>query len=90
MPCGDDMVVSYNNEHSISHVEDSSHNHDSESDDGCTPFCICQCCGTSIDLPLYSLIYSKKKAKNSQHYPNYISNYSFDFKGGVWHPPSIG
>jgi hypothetical protein len=90
MPCGDDMVVSNNNEYSISHVEDSSHNHDSESEDNCSPFCICQCCGSPINLPLNDLISSNKKAENSNLYPNYIFNYSFDFKGGVWHPPSIG
>jgi hypothetical protein len=90
MPCGDDMVVSYNNEHSISHIEDNSHNHDSESENDCSPFCICQCSGVAIFLPLSTLKYSMNKSDNFKYYPNYNFSYSFDFKEGVWHPPTLG
>jgi hypothetical protein len=89
VPCSDDIAIQPNGDCSISSIENHSHNHESETEDSCTPFCICQCCGSSILPPLYAFIDSNKKAENSKYYPNYVSNYSFDFKGGVWHPPSV-
>lgn len=90
VPCSDDISIISGGDHSISSIEDHSHSHESETQDSCTPFCICQCCGSSINLPLYAFISSNKKVVNSKKYPNYISSYSFVFKEGVWHPPSVG
>lgn len=89
MPCGDDIVTFSGIEDSISHIESNSHNHSPEEEDGCSPFCICQCCGSSIDLPILSLISLKEVINSLQLYNTYTSNYSFEFNGGVWHPPSI-
>jgi hypothetical protein len=88
MPCGHDIGVFSESKHSFAHFEDSSHNHDSETENRCNPFCGCQCSATSLNLPLSSLIQNREEIFSPKDYPNYFFNYSFDYKEIIWHPPS--
>jgi len=86
-PCEDDISIPENEY--LTHLDEQSHNHSQEKEDGCTAFCVCQCCGIPITIPLspifdyvnYSFLYS--------YLPHYSSSYSFDFCKGIWHPPTL-
>ena len=85
MPC-EHGIDEFNSEHvSETHSEDHSHNHSHDQDhedNGCTPFCVCQCCGTSTTIPLLFTFNETLEVVlfSTFHYP---SLYSFEYAGGV-------
>jgi hypothetical protein len=93
MPCEDGMDDAIFENTSQSHFDDQSHNHAQDKEDGCTPFCICTCCGTNIVLnfsfpPLISEInqcFLSEKVKINFYNTTFIS----DFYGNIWQPPKI-
>ncbi|MDO6739122.1 DUF6660 family protein [Wenyingzhuangia sp. 2_MG-2023] len=88
MPCEDAVDTLWEQE-SITHYKDSSHNHLPQHEDECTPFCICQCCGTSISLPILIAFEETNAADWFSDSFHYSSLYSFDYQNGVWHPPIL-
>lgn len=66
------------------------HQHSESSEDGCTPFCICQCCGTSVIIPTPTVLSNFNKSILFSYSFQYSFNYSCDYSNGVWHPPAIG
>lgn len=89
MPCGHGFDE-FNSEYiSETHAEDQSHDHSHDhEEDGCTPFCICQCCGTLTTIPLLFTL-NEILGQNLFSRFHYPSLYSFEYDDGVWHPPSL-
>lgn len=89
MTCGDDIDENIFESQLFAHFDNHSHDHSQESQDSCTPFCTCQCCGTSITVPSLVIL---SEIKNTVLYScsfHYTSLYSFDYYNGVWHPPTL-
>ncbi len=92
MPCEDSMDSAVSENVLQAHFEEPLHDHSRNGKDGCTAFCICQCCGTSITIPsLYTFSDLNKIVLYSYlfHYSSYSSPYSFDYFNRVWHPPTL-
>lgn len=90
MPCADmeaDSSAPAKTEFASNHDE---HSHDKEKD-MCSPFCICNCCGSqmvnysqsvTIDFPILS-----KSIKTQL--PTYHSISTSNFYGSIWQPPQL-
>ena len=64
------------------------HDHSEDEDDGCTPFCVCSCCGslfTFSDIVSYFSFNSKISEKIDSYSSHYFSSYLEE----IWHPPTI-
>jgi hypothetical protein len=90
MPCTDTMIPTHDHSETevASHVDNNSHDHGEEEDD-CPPFCACQCCGIHVLGPNNSLAELIESKANDTYIIHYSFNYSYDFLGGIWHPPSV-
>lgn len=95
IPCGDGgggIVEIANHFFGIEHQHISDHEQHSNScgDDTCTPFCVCNCCSISVNIPTNIDFYDKYLMLVSQKLPSYKSNfYSSGFNTSVWHPPTF-
>jgi len=90
MPCADGLMSACTSQTNIENVSnESDHNHSEDHEDDCTPFCTCICCGSVIGFPQTVETPSKQNsfllAKISFHYD---FHYIFDYKDGVWRPPT--
>lgn len=89
VPCNDSIILNAN----YSNVELSTFEHghnDSNCQDGCTPLCICACCGTIITIPTAEDVdLSMPIADHMVCRTLYTFNYSFNYYQGHWHPPTI-
>ena len=90
LPCADMEVHSATHssaEHASTH---DNHSHDKEND-LCSPFCICNCCGTQVlnYQPAFTCDFPTilKVIKTTE--PFYKSVFSSDFYGSVWQPPQL-
>lgn len=65
-------------------------NHSDHSDDGCTPFCTCACCG--IAIPFEVLVFEDEPLNVPVifHTFNYETLFTQGYTTSIWHPPSIG
>ena len=92
MPCSDTMMADNQGEDSdlISHLDDHSHNHNhGDEEDDCPPFCACQCCGIHVLAPHRATLDKKEPKANDTYTIHYTFNYSYQFLGGIWHPPAV-
>lgn len=89
LPCEDGIDGAINETESVSSLETGSHNHSQDKEDGCTAFCVCQCCGTPITIPSLVLFSEIKNTVLYSYSFHYSSLYSFDYSNGVWHPPTL-
>ncbi|CAM2966891.1 hypothetical protein SAMN05444143_11054 [Flavobacterium succinicans] len=90
MPCADVEVNSAGHSLNVHQTDLENHSHD-KSKDLCSPFCICNCCGSQItsfsefviiDFPIPS------KGIKTQ-LPTYKSVFASNFFGSIWQPPQI-
>jgi hypothetical protein len=89
VPCADS--VQHSSESVGIEIASNEHDHNhSDHSDICTPFCTCVCCGSVIALPKAESSISDKITTCTEYSFRYISNYSFDYSEGTWHPPSFG
>ena len=89
MPCADMEVDSVAHK-TAQFSSEANHSHD-KSNDLCSPFCACNCCGAQVlsyesapvfDFPAdYSVI--------TKQLPNYTSVFASNFYGSIWQPPQI-
>lgn len=63
--------------------------HSEHSDDKCSPFCICACCGIAISIENTIFEDRKTYAFNVSHYFTYQTNFTKGFSRLIWHPPAI-
>src|SRR5690606_36922533 len=88
MPCSD---MSNNCETATTSItKPVTHNHQSDGDDACGPFCFCSCCSVSTNPKITALEFQIAKPITSTiTYPvrdfSLISNYY----GNIWQPPKI-
>jgi len=95
VPCGDSgggIVEIANHFFGIEHQHVSDHEQHSNGcgDDTCTPFCVCNCCSISVNVPGDIGLCDKHIMLVSQgclsYYPNF---YPSGFLTSVWHPPIL-
>lgn len=89
LPCTDSIFDSIN-ESVSTEIHESHQEHSQDIHDECTPLCTCNCCGTSITLPVLITF----KQNNLKNYDTcnffYAYHYHYKFAKGLWHPPNIG
>lgn len=94
MPCADAFQKDVLQNNNAAHVtSDKEHNHDhSETADLCSPFCVCNCCGT-VPVMFFSLNTIKflqiNKSVLSKETPHYTSQFIPNYFGEIWQPPQI-
>ncbi len=95
VPCGDSgagIVKIAKHFFGVEYKDISDHNQHSDGcgDDVCSPFCICECCSTTLDIPTKSLIIVKYllpiPTKVLTSFSNFISS---SFHHSIWQPPKI-
>ena len=93
IPCGDGgggIVEFALHQFGIEHQEHSDHQQHSNScgDDACSPFCICNCCSTTVDLQVKPALKIKTPLAYQQAGPDFFSKiYPDIFIATVWQPP---
>lgn len=63
--------------------------HSEGQDDGCTPFCVCNCCSVVMVVPDMSIPVVLEPKMNFKYEVHYSFSYDFDFVKGVWRPPAL-
>ncbi len=64
------------------------HNHSEDTEDHCSPFCVCHCCGISIGLPEEVEDLSFHEKKSIKYTFAYFFDYLFDHSSNTWRPPN--
>ncbi|MGY5355799.1 DUF6660 family protein [Wenyingzhuangia sp. IMCC45467] len=89
LPCTD-SIFSCIDENVSTEIHKPHQEHSHNIHDECTPLCTCNCCGTSITLPvLISFLKNDIKNYNTCRFI-YTYHYHYKFAKGLWHPPNIG
>lgn len=90
LPCADmDVNSSFHSSKEISSNSED-HSHDKEGD-ACSPFCICNCCGSqnfSHNI-IYNYNFIAVKTQIDRKLPEYKSILSCNYFGSIWQPPQI-
>lgn len=89
VPCSDGMDLNTHKLTTDVSIEHHDHNDDDHEEDGCSTFCSCACCGTSLIIPANQLVAQSESALVTKHVFYYSAEYSYDFNLGIWHPPSL-
>lgn len=88
LPCTDSMFTCTNENNTVElHQTHQEHSH--ETHDECTPLCTCNCCGTSITIPLLITFKERTIKIYDTNRFFYTYNYHYKFAKGLWHPPNI-
>ena len=88
MPCADAHDTVCHSENAISLTEGHVHTDGQDENEGCTPFCVCECCGTTVtflalpalDIPVEEVVFAYDF--------HYSFHYSFTFAKALWRPPA--
>jgi len=92
-PCGDNgngIVEITKNFFGIEHQHTSDHDQHSNGcgDDTCTPFCVCSCCSTALNVPSPPTLLIKYLPPTPTNQPSLYSNIiPSPFIHSIWHPP---
>ncbi|WP_157558288.1 hypothetical protein [Microscilla marina] len=87
--CENGLVVEQS-AHNDTHDEvEASHDHSEDSQDTCSPFCACQCCGLSISLTVFVAVLQKHRMPALVYQDHYAPSYSQEYLGSIWHPPTV-
>ena len=64
-------------------------NHSDHSDDECTPFCTCACCG--IAIPFKVLVFEDENVNTIivSHRFNHENLFTPGYITSIWHPPAV-
>lgn len=89
MPCSDVHNDCVKTENQITQNEN--HNHKSDHNDFCSPFCTCNCCQTVMTIDFTNTTFKVKHLFAESDVKVAISNFSFvsSFFGTIWQPPKI-
>lgn len=86
-PCADTDVHRYDE---ISMHKEDTHSHNSDSQDNCSAFCVCACCGTSMQMTsvfFYKSIQDDVILTESPFgYQSFYKSYS---SSNIWDPPIL-
>ena len=88
MPCDDVEVVDKNGTEifALTHGNDN-HNENSPESDGCSPFCVCNCCHTHIVIPHHPLTTSLAIHQSLDKPDYYQDFYPNGIIYAIWRPP---
>ncbi|WP_369815746.1 hypothetical protein [Arachidicoccus ginsenosidimutans] len=88
MPCKDTYTKT---NAAIATISQTDNSHTTNPIDDCSPFCICNCCSSTVALKAagFFLPLSKPVITTKRIYP--IRDFSFisNFYGNIWQPPKI-
>jgi len=66
------------------------HSHKSDHNDTCSPFCICSCCNTPVNITFDSFsIKVNKPVATSLKIPVFNFFFASNYYGSIWKPPKI-
>ena len=69
---------------------DDTHSHNSDAQDDCSAFCICICCGATVQLASVTIFHQIKEVKVfSTRLFGYTSTYKSYFSNSIWEPPTV-
>lgn len=92
-PCKDSLLPRDNQGHpvqKVAHLDPLSQDTDSDSNDDCSPFCVCSCCGSN---PAQTIVYSVAvtSPKTVEHASSDFSHYKAPYEStrsfSIWQPP---
>lgn len=95
VPCGDGgggiLEIAnhlFGTEHQ--HLSDHEQHSNDCGDDTCTPFCICSCCSSALDIPTELPVRIKIPTPFPNTIPSCFQNeISFSFDQSIWQPPKF-
>lgn len=88
-PCSDDQTCVDEQKVGIVLVANEGHNHATNEQDSCTPFCICSCCAAHIQLNQIADITSTHLIHNTQLNTLYREKPVLNNGSSIWQPPRI-
>ena len=95
IPCGDGgggIVELANHFFGLEHQHVSDHQQHSQGcgDDTCSPFCVCSCCSSAIDIPIKLPLEEKYFPPKAVNTPSFFSSIiPFSFHDTIWQPPKL-
>lgn len=95
VPCGDGgngIVEIAKHFFGVEHQHISDHDQDSNGCGGdiCSPFCVCNCCSITLDIPTQPIFLVKNLLPISTKIFTFFSNFiSFSFHHSIWQPPKF-
>lgn len=88
MPCTDALGMNAQNTSNIEITK--AHNNETEHNDFCSPFCICNCCNTPISITFNALSIKANKTTTSKlKIPIFNFFFVSNYFGNIWQPPKI-
>lgn len=88
MPCTDALGMNAPNTSKTEITK--THNGDAEHNDFCSPFCICSCCNTPVNITFDSFsIKVNKPVATSLKIPVFNFFFASNYYGSIWQPPKI-
>ncbi|HZY79523.1 MAG TPA: DUF6660 family protein [Cyclobacteriaceae bacterium] len=86
-PCGDIDTCVDEQRAGISVTTVDKHNHSEEEQDLCTPFCICACCSSHVQVGYSSTIDSNRVGHNTKLTIPYNEGVLTNTHQSIWQPP---
>ena len=87
MPCEDIKGADKCSTETHLYAQCNQHNDSHSDSDGCSPFCICQCCHTPVIMTSYFVRTSIVVNKTQDKLGYYRSLYDNSIINAIWHPP---
>jgi hypothetical protein len=73
--------------HQSGQAGNAAHNHENDTDQ-CSPFCVCNCCGSQV-LSIETILISSILPLNKEHVFWYASTFKSNLFHSIWQPPKI-
>lgn len=94
VPCSDGgggLVTLVNHFSDVEHSIDADHDHSNDcGDDLCSPFCICSCCSSALDIPIKLPFQLKSLPPKPIEKPSFFSSFiPTSFNHSIWQPPKF-
>lgn len=88
MPCTDALGMNTPNTSKTEITQ--THNNDTDHNDFCSPFCICSCCNTPVNIT-FDLLSIKVNNPIASNLKISVFNFSLasNYYGSIWQPPKI-
>ncbi|MES2573875.1 MAG: DUF6660 family protein [Bacteroidota bacterium] len=87
MPCADVEVSEVS--HSSHDVTSNTDKHSHDTNDACSPFCVCSCCGSQVFVYYTHYNFSFFRNIIDTKVPEYQSLLASSYFGSIWQPPQL-
>ncbi len=90
MPCSDVYNVSKSNAEVT--ISENSHEHKTDHNDRCSPFCTCACCSIAANpkFAAFKIHIEKSIVTSKITFPRRDFSFVSNYFGSIWQPPKIG